>query len=663
MNTKIIKFDINNKLYTKLRAKQGDSKSRFLLFQLFDQSKPFSLENRDVRAYMIKPDGTKVFNDLIINDIHSGYCTLELTKQVLAVEGTVKIELMITEGNKKLTSNIFELKVEESINDEDEIISTNEFDVLLNALASLNEYDNYKNDVKNLKAKIEDKADKDILPLNIKQFGAIGDGKTDDTQSFKKAIEYISNKSILSNTYFSLYFPAGTYMISDTIDIVENTLYYGDGRSTVIKKVDKNLDKPLFRLKEKDNEIPSDIDLGAILGSKEAEKYLNVNVTLKSLTFEGGKDFDELETISGADGLLLAGFFKLHLDDILVQNFKGTGINFYTERLSNTLRMVNTFILQNNEYGIDTSGACGDFHILLSDIGGSKLANINFEATGSTIKDSVIWKSIEDCGIVTSNDLVNITNCNIEGNARHQILIWNNSHVMISGNRIYAGRYSGTSGIYCENDSKDQENIVITNNNIISSIVDGWPTFSKAVIVGENHKNFTFKGNSVKYLGNGVEDKTKRPYVQGLSIKKGDVWDELGEIHYIKTGFKNTTLTENKYEIIELLDTGYDLSDLIVDGKISIREDGIYTLSGAFLIEDGLDNSIRINIVITKENGSIEKQGIVYSDIGEANKLKNFSLNLLVECGDTLYFEGCSINNSEIIKEDIEFSYIVLNKN
>ena len=32
--------------------------------------------------------------------------------------------------------------------------------------------------------------------------------------------------------------------------------------------------------KEKDIEIPSDVNLGAILGSEEAEKYLNVNVTL-----------------------------------------------------------------------------------------------------------------------------------------------------------------------------------------------------------------------------------------------------------------------------------------------------------------------------------------------------------------------------------------------
>ena len=145
MNTKTIKFDLNKyKLYEKIKAKQGDTKSRFLLFQLLDGSVPFNLKNRSVRAYMIKPDGKEIFNDLIVNNYNLGYCTLELTNQVLAVPGTVKIELMVTEEEKKLTSSVFELEVVKSINSEKSIVSTNEFTALLNGLAALSEYDNYK---------------------------------------------------------------------------------------------------------------------------------------------------------------------------------------------------------------------------------------------------------------------------------------------------------------------------------------------------------------------------------------------------------------------------------------------------------------------------------------------------------------------------------------
>ncbi len=147
MNTKIIKLDLNRILYDKIIAKQGDTKSRFLLFQLLDGSIPFYLTNRSVRAYMVKPDGKEIFNDLIINNYSLGYCTLELTNQVLAVPGTVKIELMVTEEDRKLTSSVFELEVIKSINSEKSIISTNEFTALLNGLSSLSEYDNYKNEI------------------------------------------------------------------------------------------------------------------------------------------------------------------------------------------------------------------------------------------------------------------------------------------------------------------------------------------------------------------------------------------------------------------------------------------------------------------------------------------------------------------------------------
>lgn len=199
MNTKIIKLDLNRILYDKIIAKQGDTKSRFLLFQLLDGSIPFCLTNRSVRAYMVKPDGKEIFNDLIINNYSLGYCTLELTNQVLAVPGTVKIELMVTEEDRKLTSSVFELEVIKSINSEKSIVSTNEFTALLNGLSSLSEYDNYKNEIAAARdgevnlltkvKKIDEQLDTKAIYVTPEMFGAKGDGITDDTQSFIQALE------------------------------------------------------------------------------------------------------------------------------------------------------------------------------------------------------------------------------------------------------------------------------------------------------------------------------------------------------------------------------------------------------------------------------------------------------------------------------------------
>lgn len=162
MNIKTINLDINKPYYGKVMAKQGDTNSRFLLFHLLDGPSQFNLTGRVVRAYAIKQDGAIVFNDLIINDAAKGFCTLELTSQLLALPGIVKIELYITENTKKLTSIPFELEVIACINNDASVVSTNEFTALLQGLASLQEYNAYKAEITaargtnaNLKARLD----------------------------------------------------------------------------------------------------------------------------------------------------------------------------------------------------------------------------------------------------------------------------------------------------------------------------------------------------------------------------------------------------------------------------------------------------------------------------------------------------------------------------
>lgn len=148
INYTIINFDINKKIYDKLIAKQGDIKSRYLLFNLNINGAAIDLTNKNVRVYAIKPDGYEIFNDLVVSDPVRGTCILELTTQILAVCGIVKMELVITEGQKKLSSFEFELEVIKSLNRETSIVSTNEFTALIEGLAALSEYDKYKNEIK-----------------------------------------------------------------------------------------------------------------------------------------------------------------------------------------------------------------------------------------------------------------------------------------------------------------------------------------------------------------------------------------------------------------------------------------------------------------------------------------------------------------------------------
>lgn len=70
-------------------------------------------------------------------------------------------------------------------------------------------------------------------PANILDFGAVGDGVTDDTAAIQAAI----NSGILS-----VYAPAGTYKVTGTIYITTPITFYGAGRENTIFKQISNFD-------------------------------------------------------------------------------------------------------------------------------------------------------------------------------------------------------------------------------------------------------------------------------------------------------------------------------------------------------------------------------------------------------------------------------------
>lgn len=191
MNTKIIKLDINKRLYEKITAKQGDTKSRFLLFHLLDGAVQFSLVGRTVRVYGLKPDNKEFFNDLQIVDVNKGYCKLELTSQALAVPGDLDLELVIMEGESKLSSIPFVVEVIKSLNSKSAIESSNEYKALDRSLTKVEEWNNefadksgkleqlYTERLNGLGTQLDEKAkqvDLDVERKRIDNLIIVGDG-------------------------------------------------------------------------------------------------------------------------------------------------------------------------------------------------------------------------------------------------------------------------------------------------------------------------------------------------------------------------------------------------------------------------------------------------------------------------------------------------------
>lgn len=109
-------------------AKQADDNSRFINVQLTENHAPIQVPaGATVRLRTLKPDGTSALTTGTRNT--DGTVTVELTEQVLAVEGTVKADISILQGNEILSSANFRIKVQ-AVPLGAEIVSSNEFTAL-----------------------------------------------------------------------------------------------------------------------------------------------------------------------------------------------------------------------------------------------------------------------------------------------------------------------------------------------------------------------------------------------------------------------------------------------------------------------------------------------------------------------------------------------------
>ena len=120
-----------------LNAKQNDRGTRFIRASLFNGGAPFEPPADALGMFRAKkPDGTACFYDtneagepaIIIN---GNAVTVELVEQVLTAPGNVQAEInFYTAGGEKLTSFSFAIQVEKSVLTDQEIVSSDYYNVL-----------------------------------------------------------------------------------------------------------------------------------------------------------------------------------------------------------------------------------------------------------------------------------------------------------------------------------------------------------------------------------------------------------------------------------------------------------------------------------------------------------------------------------------------------
>ena len=127
---------------------------------------------------------------------------------------------------------------------------------------------------------------------SVKDFGATGDGVTDDTAAINRALFQLFSRATNTEIRRALFFPAGTYIVTDVLKIPPYAKLWGDGHnSSIIKGTNASVDAVAMT-----SDALQQID-GSIGASGAA---LPGNVQIDGLTFWASVDTVDAFTVNQA---------------------------------------------------------------------------------------------------------------------------------------------------------------------------------------------------------------------------------------------------------------------------------------------------------------------------------------------------------------------------
>lgn len=214
ITTKKISLDFYINNYISVNAKQLDTESRYVNIACTDHGQKVILDSDTMSAFVRykKSDGNNVFNDAVILD--DGTIQLELTQQMLAVEGKQSVDIIIVASSGLSVDNlvsydsIYSLKDTSIIStmtfyvnvipaaiEHSRITSSSEYNALLQALSRLVNTEISMADL----ARIINQSIEDANSAIDKANSAANNANTQAT-SAKTATENANNATIAANT-------------------------------------------------------------------------------------------------------------------------------------------------------------------------------------------------------------------------------------------------------------------------------------------------------------------------------------------------------------------------------------------------------------------------------------------------------------------------------
>lgn len=211
--------------------------------------------------------------------------------------------------------------------------------------------------------------------VNIRDFGAVGNGVDDDTAAINRALQQIYKTGFFESTTAArrtIYFPAGTYLITDKISVPPYARLVGDGpQSTIIRQTQGN--------KHTVNVCDSQFQSGTTIGSNSA--ILPNSISIENLQFWNSNSSVQhpIFCINSASNLRV-------INSAFVSNLSASYANvinvYSTSAISQRIVFDNCRFL-NGGNGISMSGATVESFRVLNSLY-SNIANVAIDLGTST---------------------------------------------------------------------------------------------------------------------------------------------------------------------------------------------------------------------------------------------------------------------------------------
>ena len=165
--------------------------------------------------------------------------------------------------------------------------------------------------------------------VSVKDFGAVGDGVANDTVAINRALYELFCREVNAEVRRSLYFPAGTYLISDTLLIPPYAKLWGEGMNSTVIKLDADPASTIATYMARTTDSLQ--QTGSNIGTNSAITPRNVEIS--ALTFETAEitDIFLVESIDqmyfdsvGFVGPLTTSDLNVATDDVSCVRTNGT---------------------------------------------------------------------------------------------------------------------------------------------------------------------------------------------------------------------------------------------------------------------------------------------------------------------------------------------------